>query len=498
MSRVIVRTSAGPVRGETVDGVHVFKGIPYAADPSGEHRFLPPRQVEPWSSVRDARAYGPTAPQPAAPPWRMDAGAAVSESESCLVLNVWSASPDGMRPVLVWLHGGGFSTGSGSQPWYDGSALARRGDVVVVTLNHRLGLLGFLDLGAVAGAPYEHAGNAGMLDLVAALAWVRDEIAAFGGDPARVTIFGESGGGGKVAALLAMPAAAELVSRAIVQSGAFLDGPGERGQEPEAAAAIAADVVGTLGGVEGLLAAPVERLVEVQADVERRHRPGSGGVMPFCPLVDGRVVPEHPLRALETGASADVSLVIGTNRHETTFFLWMGEQSFRDDPLGWEPSADELVARLRGYAGDRLARLVETYRSLRPGISNRDLTIAISTDNLRMSALRLAEAKLRGGTAPVYVYRFDWESSIHGGALRATHALEIPFVFNTTERRAATRDGAGRAELADAMSGAWVRFASGDEPWAPYGLDRRETMLFGTTCGVVEDPNGDERRAWLE
>jgi para-nitrobenzyl esterase len=495
---VIVRTSAGSVRGETVDGVHAFKGIPYAADPSGEHRFLPPRPVEPWSGVWDATAYGPTAPQPAPPSWRLDRGAVVPESEGCLVLNVWSASGDGRRPVLVWLHGGGFSTGSGSQPWYDGSALARRGDVVVVTVNHRLGLLGFLDLGAVAGASYENAAHSGLLDLVAALGWVRDEIAVFGGDPARVTIFGESGGGGKVAALLAMPAAKGLFTHAIVQSGSFLDGPGERGQEPEVAAAIAGEVVERLGGVDGVLGAPLERLLDVQADVERRHRPGSGGVMPFCPLVDGRLLPEHPLQALAAGASADVPLVIGTNRHETTLFLWFGDEAFRADPLGWEPPDEEVATRLAGYAGRRVERLVETYRRLRPGISNRDLTIAISTDNLRMSAVRLAEAKLRGGTAPVYVYRFDWESPLHGGALGATHALEIPFVFGTTERRAATRDGPGRTELADAMGSAWVRFASGEPPWTPHTADRRETMLFGAIRAVVEDPDEDERRAWLE
>jgi para-nitrobenzyl esterase len=496
--RVIVRTSAGAVRGETVDGVHSFKGIPYAADPAGERRFLPPRPAPPWARVRDARAYGPTAPQPAAPPWRLDTGSAVPESESCLVLNVWTASQDGTRPVLVWLHGGGFSTGSGSQPWYDGSALARRDDVVVVTLNHRLGLLGFLDLGSVAGPLYEDAGHAGLLDLVAALTWVRDEIASFGGDPARVTIFGESGGGGKVLALLAMPAAAGLFSGAIVQSGAFLDGPGERGQEPAVAADLAREVVERLGGVEAVLAAPVERLVGVQVAIEGRHRPGSGGVMPFCPIVDGRVLPDHPLDALAAGASAEVPLVLGTNRHETTLFLWFGDEAFREDPLGWEPADDAVPARLAGYVGDRLERLVATYRELRPGITNRDLTIAISTDNLRMSAVRLAEAKLEGGTAPVYVYRFDWESPLHGGALGATHALEIPFVFDTTERRAASRDGAGRKALAASMSDAWVRFASGVAPWTPYTLDRRETMLFGTTSRIVADPDREERLAWLE
>jgi para-nitrobenzyl esterase len=502
MSVPLVETPSGAVRGTTVAGVHAFKGIPYGADPTGPRRFRPPEPPEPWTRVFEADAYGPTSPQPPRPTWQLDDPPEPPTGESCLVLNVWTASLEGTKPVLVWLHGGGFSTGSGSLPWCDGSALAARGDVVVVTLNHRLGLLGFLDLGAVAGEPFAAAGHAGMLDLVAALEWVRDGIAGFGGDPGRVTVFGESGGGGKVCALLAMPAATGLFHRAAVQSGVFLDGPGMLGQTSGRSQEIATLAVEQLGGIDALLAAPVERLLAVQQTIERTHRPGSGGVMPFCPIADGRVLTDHPHAALAAGASADVPLLIGSNRHETTLFLWLADAGFRADPLGWSPSEAEVVERLAGYAGGRTEHLIDAYRGLHPGISNRDLTIAISSDNMRIGALRVAEAKLRGGDAPVYVYRFDWESPVHGGALGAAHGFEIPFVFDTTDRRAATREGAGRERLALEMSGAWASFAGGEPVvhgvggWAAHSLARRETMVFGTRTRSVDDPGREERLAW--
>lgn len=502
MTAPVVETAFGTVRGTTTAGVHAFKGIPYAADPSGPRRFRSPEPPEPFTGCFEATAYGPTSPQPHSPPWGLDDRAEPPTGESCLVLNVWTSSLDGAKPVLVWLHGGGFSTGSGSLPWYDGSALAARDDVVVVTLNHRLGLLGFLDLGSVAGEPFGDAGHAGMLDIVAALGWVRDSIAAFGGDPGRVTIFGESGGGGKVCALLAMPAAEGLFHRAAVQSGVFLDGPGMLGQMPDRSQEIATLTVGQLGGMDALLAAPVERLLTVQETIERTHRPGSGGVMPFCPIADGRVLTDHPHAALSAGASRGVPLLIGSNRDETTLFLWLADAGFRADPPGWSPAEVEVVERLAGYAGERAAHLIDAYRRLRPGISNRDLTIAISSDNMRIGALRVAEAKLRGGDAPVYVYLFDWESPLHGGALGAAHGFEIPFVFDTTERRAATREGTGRERLAREMSGAWASFAGGDPvvpgvgDWPRYSLARRETMVFGARTRCTDDPGREERLAW--
>ena len=332
MSAPILELSAGRIAGSAEGDVQIFRGIPYAGSPTGAHRFGLPPAVVPWTGIREATSYGPTAVQPPPPPARLDEGAEIPQSEDCLVLNVWTAGLTGARPVLFWIHGGGFSTGSGSAPWYDGSALAARGDVVVVTVNHRLGLLGFLDLAELVGYAGADSANAGMLDLVAALRWVREHIASFGGDPGRVTIFGESGGGGKVATLLAMPDAAGLFHRAAIQSGIFRGGPGQLLQDKERARAIARRVVAELGSLDELLRAPAARLLELQRTVEAERTPGTASVMAFCPTVDGRVVTDHPQAAVSAGASAQVPLIIGTNRDEVTLFLWLSDEGFRADP----------------------------------------------------------------------------------------------------------------------------------------------------------------------
>ncbi|MGH8996892.1 MAG: carboxylesterase/lipase family protein, partial [Acidimicrobiales bacterium] len=363
MSAPVVELSAGRIAGTSDGGVLIFRGIPYAGSPAGARRFGPPLPVVPWTGLRQATSYGPTAVQPPPPPARLDGGAEIPQGEDCLVLNVWTTGLTGARPVLFWIHGGGFSTGSGSAPWYDGSALAARGDVVVVTVNHRLGLLGFLDLAELAGDALADSANAGMLDLIAALRWVRGHIASFGGDPGRVTIFGESGGGGKVATLLAMPDAAGLFHRAAIQSGIFRGGPGQLLQGPERAAAIAHRVVAELGSVDELRRAPAARLLEIQRAVEAERTPGTASVMAFCPTVDGRVVTDHPQAAVAAGASAEVPLIIGTNRDEVTLFLWLSDEAFRADPLGWSPDDDTLAARLAGSCGGRTVEIVEQYRA---------------------------------------------------------------------------------------------------------------------------------------
>ncbi len=501
MSAPILELSAGRIAGSAEGDVLIFRGIPYAGSPTGAHRFGLPPAVVPWTGIREATSYGPTAVQPPPPPARLDEGAEIPQSEDCLVLNVWTAGLTGARPVLFWIHGGGFSTGSGSAPWYDGSALAARGDVVVVTVNHRLGLLGFLDLAELVGYAGADSANAGMLDLVAALRWVREHIASFGGDPGRVTIFGGSGGGGKVATLLAMPDAAGLFHRAAIQSGIFRGGPGQLLQDKERARAIARRVVAELGSLDELLRAPAARLLELQRTVEAERTPGTASVMAFCPTVDGRVVTDHPQAAVSAGASAQVPLIIGTNRDEVTLFLWLSDEGFRADPRAWSPDDDALVARLAGSCGGRSAEIVEQYRTLQPGATNGQLYVAIASDNMRVGSIEFAEARCRAGGAPVHLYLFTWESPVQGGALGAAHGFEIPFVFDATARRAATRQAGG--PLAGQMSGAWVEFAATGRPtisgvgdWPPYDATTRPTVVFGMETRVVADPLGGERRAW--
>ncbi len=501
MSNTVVQTTAGAVRGVNTAGALAFLGIPYAAPPTAENRWLAPAPAAPWTGVRDADAYGPSAPQPPFPPLD-EIPPEPAQDEDCLVVNVWTSGTQGAKPVLVWLHGGGFSMGSGSLSWFDGTAIARRGDAVVMTINHRLGALGYLDAAAVLGAD-NAASNCGMLDIVAALEWIRDNAAGFGGDPSRVTIFGESGGGGKVATLLTMPAARGLFHRAAIQSGVFLDGPGERLQAPEQGAEIAHRVARSLGGAEAMRNAPVEQVLQAQIEIEREHPPGSGGAMPFWPVADGRSVSGHPLDEIASGAAAPVPLIVGSNLHETTLFLWLGNPAYRADPAGWSMPPDELERRLAGFAGARAPRLLDAYRAIHPAATDLELYVAISSDSMRLGAIRVAEAQFRAGRAPAYLYLFTWESPLGDGALGATHGLEIPFVFRTRDEHFATRGVPGAEQVADEMSSAWCSFAAGGAPvttgcgpWPAFSLPERETMVFGQDTAVVADPRSAEREAW--
>ena len=473
MTDVLVRTTPGTLRGAVDGGIATFKGVPYAAPPVGERRFRPPAPVESWDGVRDALAYGPSCPQPAQRPagWSHEA----REDEDCLYLNVWTpdASADRGRPVLVWIHGGGYAIGSGSWPLYDGGALARRGDVVVVTVNHRLGPLGYLHLDEIVpGGGFEASGNNGMLDLVAVLSWVRDEIANFGGDPGNVTIFGESGGGAKVSVLLAMPAARGLFHRAAIQSG-----PGLRVTKPARATTAAQKLLAELGAGDDpsvLWSLPAERFVQASVAVGR---------MGFSPVLDGTVIPSHPGDALADGSAADVPVIIGCNRDEAA-----GGLPKELDEAG-------LRSRLAVYGEDHVDEILSVYRGLFPDASPVDILSFVLTDSrMRYGSIRLAELKAWGTTTPVFEYFFTYEL---GG--RAGHGYEIAFVFGNLGHTSPTRSA-----LADQMSEAWLAFARDGEPghpgmpaWPAFAPPTRSTMVFGRDGGsAVDDPSGPARELW--
>jgi para-nitrobenzyl esterase len=486
-----VKTRTGPVAGTERDGVHVFRGIPYGA----AARFRAPVPPVPWTEVLDATAYGPACPQPAMGLPGIGAADPEPQSEDCLVLNVFTPAPDGgARPVMVWFHGGAWTAGSGSGPPYDGRRLATRGDVVVVTVNHRLGYLGFLHLAELAGEEYADAGNAGALDMRASLEWVRDNIAAFGGDPGNVTIFGESGGGWKVCTLLGMPSARGLFHRAIVQSGPLL-----RAVEPGAATATAKSMMERLG------VASVAELVEVPADtfvaaqLELLGNPLGGAGAPLGPVLDGRTTTRHFFDPDPAPWAQDIPLLIGSCRDEMTLF------SIGLDPERFSERA--LVRTARQEFGDEDdERVLDVYRGQRPGASPFDLYLAVTSDRFRVGSIRIAERRAAAAPTPVFMYRFDYESTAMGGRLGATHGIDIGFVWDNLGAAGGlglVDDGPEAQGLADRASEAWLAFARTGDPnhrglpsWPAYDADRRATMIFDAECRVVDDPDAEERRAW--
>src|SRR5215469_11864492 len=476
-----VETRYGTVEGLERGGVGQFRGIPFAAPPTGRRRWRPPAPPEPWPGVRDATRFSPIAPQPPNRISIISRPESLPQDEDCLTLNVFTPGPgSGARPVMVWIHGGGFTAGSGRNPWYDGTSFARDG-VVVVTINYRLGALGFLHLEELPGS-----GNCGLLDQVAALRWVQENIAAFGGDPANVTVFGESAGGMSVGALLGMPAAAGLFHRAIPQSGAA-----SSVQAAVEAGDVADRVLARLGGLDALLAAPADRVLQAQAEVTEELGPRRLG---FRPVVDGGYLPRPPLEAVRAGSAAPVALLTGTNRDEMTLFL-AATPDFR------QAGEDVVVRRLERALPGRGRSLYDEYRSvLGASAAPADVWVAVETDRVfRVPAIRLAEA-MAGHGGDRWMYLFTWESPAMDGALRACHALEIPFVWDSLAVRGteAFAGGGPAAEaLAKEMHAAWVAFArTGDPGWDRYDPTRRATRVFGPGTGVEDDPLGALRRLW--
>ena len=498
----LVETTAGKVRGTIHNGVHIFKGIPYGASTAGANRFLPPRKVQPWTGVRDALQFGHQAPQNMhftdvlAPQANPDEGL----SEDCLVLNVWTPGlKDGVkRPVMFWCHGGGFAQESGSWPWIDGEALARRGDVVVVTVNHRLNVFGYLYLGDIGGEKYAASGNAGMLDLVAGLEWVRDNAEAFGGDPRNVMIFGESGGGAKVCTLLAMPAARGLFHRAAVQSGAWLRGI-EREDANRTAKALLDELGITPQRIDNLQNVPVEKLLAAHTGAMQPLPPRRGELRTgYSPVVDGTIVPHHPFDPGAPSLAANIPILVGCTEYEATLFYVRDEAAFSLDEAGLRERVSDMV-------GDADAdRLIAVYSKARPGTTPSDVFFRVATDRIfRRDTIRLAERKFAQGAAPAYLYYFAWKSPALSGRLRAPHTVDIPFVFDNTDVPLVMTRSPQAKSLAAKVSAAWIAFARSGNPghpglpaWPAYDTQRRPTLIFDNHCVLVSDPGGAERKAW--
>src|SRR5215470_14061942 len=496
----IATTRQGRVEGEEIGGLAIFRGIPYAAPPVGARRWLAPQPPESWSGVRKATSFGGTAPQNTI---ALDVLPAFvikePQTEDCLYLNVWTPRADGARrPVLVWIHGGAFTIGSGAQTLYDGAALAKRGDVVVVTINYRLGALGFLRLAELTNGAIPSTGNEGILDQVAALAWVRENIAAFGGDPDNVTIFGESAGGMSVGSLLCLPGARGLFHKAIPQSGACSTAVSRA--RAQRIAEIYAQKLGVGRTADALRGATPAQILTAQAALA--PAPGTVvdpevGGMPLAPVVDGEVQPRLAIESLAAGSAARVPVLIGSTRDEWKLFL-------PADPENLTMTEDTLLRRCEQRMGPSARGLVDAYRKARSErgepVTPVELLCAIESDRIfRLPALRVAETQ--GAHDPrVYSYLFTWCSPLLGGMLGACHALELGFMFGTY-KNPGMGDFSGSGPAADALSermmDAWLAFAkTGDPGWAPYTAADRATALFGEKCEIARAPFDEERRAW--
>ncbi|HEY0481869.1 MAG TPA: carboxylesterase/lipase family protein [Kofleriaceae bacterium] len=494
MANLVVETTHGKVRGELHSDVAMWKGIPYAAPPVGALRFRPPRPPTPWPGERDATQFGSVAAQSRDPRIAIMSGIAekVVSGEDCLVLNVFApagAAGSGQRlPVMVWIHGGAFVMGSGSTPLYHGHTFAEQG-IVAVTLNYRLGLPGFLYLGDLA--PGREEGNYALLDQIAALRWVQDNIAAFGGDPDMVTVMGESAGAISIGTLMGMPAARGLFHRAILDSGAPSLGPPTRAD----ATRVARGVLAELGvGVDELAGIAIDRLIEVQVKMAQ-----TSGLAAFAPYVDGAAVPRLPIDAIRDGSAAGIPILLGSNRDEWTLFeVFLGEVS-----------VEAFQAPLRLRLGALVDPLLEVYRDAHPDRSVKRAWVDLIGELVfRIPAIRLAETQSSRGEA-VYMYRFDWKSPAFGGRLGAAHALELPFVWNRLDLPMAPvllGDRLSQLQpLANAIHGSWVQFIrSGDPnggglpPWPRYDAERRSTLIIDRDSRVEDDPAGTARAMWPE
>ncbi|MDP3870453.1 carboxylesterase/lipase family protein [Phenylobacterium sp.] len=491
----VVETASGKVRGERFRGVSIFRGVPYGAPTGGANRFRPPQPVEAWSGVREAILYGQTAPQTRST--LSDGGYPGNKpemGEDCLVLNVWTPGADeARRPVMVWLHGGGFEAGSGSSILYDGVNLASKGDVVCVSLNHRMNVFGHLLLQDALGDDFAGSANAGYLDIIAGLKWVRDNIARFGGDPGNVTIYGQSGGGRKVSISMAAKGAQGLFHRGIVQSGSHLRlTPRDRANEQ-------LDRLLTLLGIaradaRRLQDLPFVDLVKANRALMREH-PAR-----FSPTLDEVVFDAHPWDPAAPVISAQIPMMVGTCRTELSNQVGSADETtFSLDEAG-------LAARLISYLPQAdIPGVVATFRAESPAASPSELFFKITTargywrDSLIQTQLKAAQ-----GAAPVWSYRLMWRTPVEGGRRITPHSLDLPFMFDNVSKAPHMVGEASEetAAMAHQMSQAWLAFARTGDPntsaipaWRPYDLEQRTVMLFDTTSGAESDPHRTERLA---
>lgn len=502
MSASRVETVSGAVRGVRADGVVAFLGIPYGADTSGDARFRPPKAPEPWSGVRACVEYGPVCPPtltaadraffPTSWFWRVYAGIdrPTTFSEDCLRLNVWTPGCDAARrPVLVWLHGGGFSWGSGASSLTAGDALARNHDLVVVSLNHRLGILGYLHLEDVAGAEWESSGNAGLLDLVHALEWVGENIASFGGDPANVTLAGHSGGAAKVACLLALPSAAGLFRRAVLQSGPVLLRTVDREEANDTAGHALKEAGIAPSQAHELRHVPVQRLTRLAC--ERRLRPVAGTAL----------LPDHPFDPVAAKSAEGVSVLLGTTTDDTATFKFDADPRFASLTEGGLRAL--AAAHPSSALGDRTDAALAAFARRSPGLSPAELLVAVTSARLREQKALVAQRKL-AQDGDVFMYLFEHELAMPPGTAfegrrMSAHGFELPFVFGIAERSELSRGEPDARSLGAAMSSAWAAYARTGSPngdgladWPAYDCERRATMIFARDPHAEDDPSAEE------